>query len=53
MQTKVIGIHGFARSGKDTIADYIIKIDESHKLKYSFAMPLKDAVASLFNIPRR
>ena len=51
MKNKVIGIHGFARSGKDTVADYIIDNDKN-VLKYSFANPLKSAVSSLFNIPR-
>ena len=51
MQNKVIGISGFARSGKDTIADYIKNINESY-VGYSFAKPLKNAVANLFGIPR-
>jgi len=51
MKNKVIGIHGFARSGKDTVADYILDSDDTI-LKYSFANPLKTAVSSLFNIPR-
>ena len=50
MKNKVIGIHGFARSGKDTVADYILSNDGV--VKYSFANPLKDAVSKLFNIPR-
>lgn len=48
---KVIGIQGFARSGKDTIADYILKHD-IYVHKYSFADPIKDTVAHLFDIPR-
>lgn len=51
MRNKVVGVTGFARSGKDTVADYIIDNDKD-LLKYSFANPLKNAVSSLFNIPR-
>ena len=51
MKNKVIGIHGFARSGKDTVADYIVDKD-IYKAKYSFAYPLKNAVSGLFGIPR-
>lgn len=62
MKNKVIGIHGFARSGKDTIADYLVdktlfrpstgEMESDHLYKkYSFADPLKEAVSMLFNIP--
>lgn len=50
MKSKVIGISGFARSGKDTVALHIIGSDFGI-LKYSFADPLKEAVSKLFNIP--
>jgi len=62
MQNKVIGIHGFARSGKDTVGDYLLnktlfrpstgEMESDHFYKkYSFADPLKESVSMLFNIP--
>jgi len=50
MRNKVIGISGFARSGKDAIGEYITS-NYGHYDKYSFADPLKEAVSNLFNIP--
>lgn len=49
-KAKVIGISGKARSGKDTVADYIAERLEYAK-RYSFAGPLKEAVSNLFDIP--
>ena len=64
MKDRVIGISGKARSGKDTLADYLISqkeysgytedtgvITKRLYTKYSFADPLKEAVSLLFNIP--
>ena len=46
----VIGICGLISSGKDTIADYLIK--EHNFQKISFADKLKDSVAAMFNWDR-
>lgn len=51
MKNKVIGITGKARSGKDTISDYI-REEDLNVVSYAFANPLKDAVSKLFDIPR-
>lgn len=46
----IIGIIGFAGSGKSTVGDYLI---EKHGyMGDSFAKPLKDVVASVFGWPR-
>lgn len=42
----IIGIIGKKRSGKDTLADYLIK--NYNFEKYSFAMPIKEAAKHLF-----
>lgn len=47
---KVIAISGWKRSGKDTIAEQLIK-EHSFK-RVAFADPLKDSVAQEFGIPR-
>lgn len=41
MKQKIIGITGLANTGKDTLADYIIKNNGSY-LKTAFAKPIKD-----------
>jgi len=41
----VIGIAGYARSGKDTIADYLV--DEHNYIKVSFSTPMKEAMYRL------
>ena len=47
---KVIAISGWKRSGKDTIAEQLIK---EHQFKrIAFADPLKDSVAQEYGIPR-
>jgi hypothetical protein len=46
---KLIGVHGKARSGKDTFARALNKTEAFHRM--AFADPLKSAVAGLFNIP--
>ena len=46
----IIGIAGFIGSGKDTIADYLITFKGFKRMSY--AGPLKDAVASIFNWDR-
>lgn len=46
---KLIGIHGHAGTGKDTVADYIReKYDNTWKLP--FAGPLKEACAAMFGV---
>ena len=46
----IIGICGFQASGKDTVADFLIK---EHRFKrLSFASALKDIVAIIFSWPR-
>lgn len=47
--TQVIGIVGLIGSGKDTVAQYLIKQGGA---KESFAKPLKDIVSVLFGWPR-
>lgn len=42
----VVGITGFARSGKDTVADYLVKHHGYTKL--SFAEPIKQACKAIF-----
>lgn len=46
----VIGICGLISSGKDTIADYLIKTHTFHKI--SFADKLKDSVSAMFSWDR-
>tara|TARA_B110000438_G_scaffold69970_1_gene70223 strand:- start:10204 stop:10797 length:594 start_codon:yes stop_codon:yes gene_type:complete len=46
----VIGICGLISSGKDTIADYLIKNHNFHKI--SFADKLKDSVSAMFSWDR-
>lgn len=46
----IIGIVGFAGSGKGTVADMLV--DEYGYSKMAFADPLKDATATIFGWPR-
>ena len=46
----IIGICGFKSSGKDTIADYLIK--EHGFVKYSFASTIKDIISIMFGWSR-
>jgi hypothetical protein len=46
----IIGVSGYIGSGKDTIADYLITFKGFKRM--SFAGPLKDAVAAIFNWDR-
>lgn len=46
----IIGLVGFAGSGKDTVASYLI--DNFGYSKLSFAKPLKDAVSAIFGWDR-
>jgi hypothetical protein len=46
----IIGICGFQSSGKDTIADYLVK--EHGFIKMSFASKLKDIISIMFGWPR-
>jgi len=50
MNNKLIGICGWAGSGKDTAANFLIK-NHGYK-RASFATSLKDAVSSIFHWPR-
>ena len=47
---KLIGIHGRARSGKDTVANYLYDTYKDHYIE-AFADPLRDCVAAAFGIP--
>jgi hypothetical protein len=46
----IIGICGFQSSGKDTIANYLVK--EHGFARFSFASALKDIIAIMFKWPR-
>ena len=46
----ILGITGLIGSGKDTIADYLIRFHGFKKLSY--AEPLKDSVAAVFGWDR-
>jgi len=47
---KIILLSGWAGSGKDTIADYLVK---AHGFKkFAFATPLKDLASELYKFPR-
>jgi len=45
---KLIGIYGYARSGKDTIGEHVV-VNYDHK-RYAFADPLKKACCEMFGI---
>jgi len=46
----IIGVCGFQSSGKDTIADYLIR--EHNFIRLSFASVLKDIISIIFDWPR-
>jgi len=46
---KLIGIAGKARSGKDSIAEYLVDFFNAHR--YALADPLKEACSVAFGIP--
>jgi hypothetical protein len=46
---KLIGLSGAARSGKDTVGNYLI--NEYEFKRYAFADPLKRAASEMFGIP--
>lgn len=48
---KIVGIIGYAGSGKGTVADVFTEDSDAWK-KFSYADPLKDAVSVLFGWPR-
>lgn len=45
---KIIGLTGFARCGKDTLANEFIRLSNSRIIKYSFATPLKELCRTAF-----
>lgn len=46
----LIGLHGKARTGKDTVTNHLI---EKYKLRrFGPSVPVKDTTAAMFNIPR-
>ena len=50
VQCKLIGIHGHAGSGKDTVGAYL-HLNQDNTWKHSFADPLKRAAAQMFGLP--
>lgn len=48
MNTLLIGLHGLARTGKDTVARYLAA--HYALLSYAFADPLKQSLAHMFNL---
>lgn len=46
----IVGVSGFIGSGKDTVADYLIRFKGFQRISY--AGPLKDAIASIFGWDR-
>jgi len=46
---ELIGISGYAGSGKDTVADYYI--ENSRFARYSLADPIKKAASEMFGVP--
>lgn len=49
MEPRLIGIHGIARSGKDTVANFLV---ENHFFqRYGFADPLRNFIATITGIP--
>ena len=50
MMERLVGLHGAAESGKDTVADYLGKMYEYQK--FSFASHLKDIAALAFDLDR-
>lgn len=44
----LIGIHGPINSGKDIVADYLIKLYPNKLRRYAFAKPIKEACKVLF-----
>lgn len=44
----LIGLHGYARSGKDTYGAHLIAQGYAH---YSFASPIRQAASKMFGIP--
>lgn len=45
---RIIGVAGAARSGKDTIASWLVEHRDAYK--YSFAMPIKRGLSAMFGI---
>ena len=48
MNQLIIGLHGLARTGKDTAASYLVA--HYMLLSYAFAEPIKAAIAQMFNL---
>ena len=45
----ILGLVGFASSGKDTVADYLVRNHNFNRI--AFADPLKDAASIIFDWP--
>ena len=48
MKQLIIGLHGLARTGKDTAASYLVA--QYALISYAFAEPLKAAIMQMFNL---
>lgn len=46
---KLVGLAGRARSGKDTVGEYMV--DRYHMVRYAFADPIRDALMAAFLLP--
>jgi len=46
----IIGLSGLARSGKDTVADYLVR--EHQFVKLAYADPIKDMICAMLSINR-
>jgi len=44
-RVRILGLSGWARSGKDSVAQYLV--DKAEYVKMSFAQPMKDALVTL------
>jgi len=47
---KIIGMSGYARSGKDTVGNYILE-KYKNNAQYSLADPIKKAASIIFDVP--
>ena len=49
MKNMIIGITGYAGSGKDTLADFLIENNQFKKLE--FAKKIKEILSDLYDVP--